>query len=95
MSEAKSTTSHPVIRQWAEERGGHPATATATATKNEPGVLRIDFPDYSGEETLQPIEWDDFFEKFDDSNLEFLYQETTDDGGMSRFCKFISRQKPR
>ena len=35
--------------------------------------------------------WDTFFEIFDDSELEFLYQEKTKDGGTSRFNKFVSK----
>lgn len=58
-------------------------------------VLRVDFPGYSGEDSLEEISWDEFFEKFDQENLEFLYQDETKDGGESRFCKFVSSQKPR
>jgi hypothetical protein len=91
MSEALNTVDHNTIRQWAEQRGGRPATVTATKTKGDAGILRIDFPGYSGEETLEEISWDDFFMKFDESRLAFLYQETTDDGSPSRFCKLINR----
>ena len=93
MAESKTTTDHETIRQWAEERDGIPASVIGTGTGDEPGVLRIDFPDSGEDEQLEPIEWDDFFAKFDDSGLQFLYQETTDDGGVSRFCKFVN--KPR
>ena len=57
----------------------------------EPGILRIDFPGYSGEQTLEEISWDEFFQKFEEANLAFLYQEKTSDGKTSRFCKFIAR----
>ncbi|MBW3600085.1 MAG: hypothetical protein KY475_22785 [Planctomycetes bacterium] len=90
MSTSKQTTDHKTIRKWAEERGGHPAAVKETTSKDDPGILRIDFPGYSGEETLEEISWDDFFQKFDESNLAFLYQENTD-GQTSRFCKFVSR----
>lgn len=90
--EAKKTTDHDKIRHWAEERGGHPATVAATATDDEAGILRIDFPDYSGEETLETISWEEFFDKFDDKHLVFLYQEETEEGEQSRFSKLISRE---
>lgn len=61
-----------------------------TGKKNDTGILRIDFPGYSGEDSLQEISWDDFFKKFDESKLEFLYQDMTSDGEMSRFNKFVS-----
>jgi hypothetical protein len=41
-SESKVTTNHDEIRQWVEERGGHPARVKDTESKNSPGLLRID-----------------------------------------------------
>ena len=55
-SNAKVTTDHRLIRKWVEARGGHPATVKRTRRGDEPGVLRIDYPGYSGEEALEPIE---------------------------------------
>ena len=92
MSQAQRTTDHQKIRRWTEERGGHPATVKRTTRGGEPGILRIDFPGYSGEESLEPIEWDEFFEKFEENNLAFLYQDQTDDGQTSRFSKFVDRE---
>jgi hypothetical protein len=94
MASAIETTDHETIRQWVEDRGGMPATVTETMEGDEAGLLRIDFPGYSGEETLEDISWDEFFKKFDEENLQFLYQEKTDDGQTSRFCK-LTRQKPK
>lgn len=88
--ESQRTTDHDKIRRWAEERGGKPATVKTTKEGEEPGVLRIDFEGYSGEESLEEISWDEFFEKFDDKNLEFLYQDRTRDGETSRFFKFVT-----
>jgi len=95
MSESQTTRDHATIRQWAEDRGGKPATVRETAKVDEAGILRIDFPGYSGEETLEAISWEAFFEKFDSEDLEFLYQEQTEDGENSRFCKFVRQSKPR
>ncbi|CAN5742460.1 hypothetical protein BH23PLA1_BH23PLA1_32810 [soil metagenome] len=88
---AKTTTSHRVIRRWVEERGGKPATVKGTRRKGDPvGLLRIDFPGYSGEQTLKEIPWEDFFAKFDENGLIFLYQDQTSDGQTSRFNRFIT-----
>lgn len=90
MSEAKHTTDHRTIQRWAEQRGGHPATVAATAQKGEhAGILRIDFD--PEDDKLERISWNDFFAKFDEERLEFLYQEKTADGGTSRFHKFVQR----
>ncbi len=91
MAEAKTTTDHKKIQQWVEKRGGKPACVRGTGGKGDTGLLRIDFPGYSGEETLQEIEWDEFFEKFEEQTLAFLYQETTARGARSNFTKFVAR----
>jgi hypothetical protein len=86
MSSSKTTTNHDEIRKWAEARDGHPAVIR---TKGKGGVLRIDFGD--PEEEFDEIEWDEFFKIFDRNKLAFLYQEKTQDGGTSRFNKFVER----
>jgi hypothetical protein len=95
MSDAKSTTDHLKIRQWVEERGGRPAAVKGTGKGDDPGVLRIDFPGYSGEESLVEISWEQFFEKFERERLAFLYEEETKAGDESRFSKFTDRQKTK
>ncbi len=89
MSEAQKTKDHNRIREWVQERGGYPATVAETKVNGDAGLLRIDFPNYTGSETLERISWDDFFEKFDLKDLTFLHQEITEQGAVSRFCKFI------
>ena len=84
-----STTDHDAIREWVEARGGKPASVKGTG--DDIGILRIDFPGYSGADKLEPITWEQFFEKFEENNLEFFYQEETSDGKESRFSKFVTR----
>lgn len=86
MPSAKATTDHDTIRKWVEQRGGHPAHVKKTGRRRDPGVLRIDYPGFSGEDTLEPLEWDEFFKAFDKNRLAFLYQ-----GGRSRFSKLVDR----
>ena len=89
---SRTATDHETIIQWVEDRDGHPATVKRTAKDDDPGLLRIDFPGYSGEESLEEISWDAFFEKFEEKNLAFLYQDKTKDGRQSRFFKLVSRE---
>ena len=89
--ESKVTTDHETIRKWAEARGGKPATVKRTENDNEPGLLRIDFPGYSVKGSIEDITWDEFFAKFDEKHLAFLYQDTTSSGEESRFFKLVSR----
>ena len=84
-AESKVTTNHDEIKRWVEERGGHPAEVKGTE------LLRIDYPGFSGEESLEEISWEEFFDAFEENNLAFLYQEKTKDGGKSRFSKLIAR----
>jgi hypothetical protein len=57
----------------------------------EPAILRIDFPGFSGAQSLEQISWEEFFDKFDEQNLAFLCQETTARGLRSNFNKLIKR----
>ncbi|HEX6030673.1 MAG TPA: hypothetical protein VFY90_04520 [Tepidiformaceae bacterium] len=93
--EAKTTTDHNRIRKWAEERGGHPATVQGTQSKRDAGMLRIDYPGYRGKASLKEISWDEFFQKFDEKQLAFLYQDKTATGRQSRFSKLVSRNGVR
>lgn len=88
-SAAQKTTDHDEIRRAVEARGGCPATVKSTHKKGDVGLLRIDFPGYSGQQTLESISWDEFFDKFDKEHLALLYQEKTKNGRPSRFFKLI------
>ena len=90
-TEAKVTTDHNEIKQWVEERDGRPARVKGTDKGDSGGLLRIDYPGFSGEDTLETITWDEFFQAFEENNLAFLYQEETKGGKESRFSKLISR----
>ncbi len=85
------TTNHDEIRHWTELRGGCPAAVKATGGGKDPGIIRIDFPGYSGQQSLEAISWDEFFDKFEEKNLAFIYQETTAGGEQSRFFKLVDR----
>jgi hypothetical protein len=89
---AKPTIDHDEIRRWVEERGGKPAVVKRTANGRQPGILRIDFPGFSGEQSLAPLEWDEWFERFDSANLAFLHQDETGSGRPSRFNKLVARE---
>lgn len=91
-SEAIMTTNHDEIRRWAEERGAHPACVRGTGGKGDIGMLRFDFPGYTGAESLEEISWDEFFEKFDENQLGLLYQPKLAGGGRSNFNKLVSRE---
>jgi hypothetical protein len=90
-SQTRTTTDHDEIRTWVEEHDGHPASVKDTASGGDPGVLRIDFPGGAGSQDLASISWDDWFAKFDESDLAFLYQESKASGEDSTFFKLVKR----
>src|SRR5579884_1738796 len=94
-AQSNVTSDHDEIRRWAEARDGQPACVKGTGDRGDIGMLRIDFPGYSGEESLQHISWDEWFDKFDERNLSLLYQETTAGGAQSNFNKLVSKETAR
>lgn len=91
-SQATVTTDHETIRRWAEERGGSPASVRGTGGGDDPGMIRLDFPGFSGADSLQPISWEEWFKAFDENKLALLHQETTAGGERSNFNKLIARE---
>jgi hypothetical protein len=83
-----ATTSHEVIRDWAEERNGVPATVEGTEHGDHLGVLRLDFSGDS--QNLRHVSWDEWFETFDARKLNFIYQEERKDGNQSTFFRLES-----
>ena len=87
----RTLTDHDEIREWAEERGATPACVRGTGGEDDPGMIRLDFPGYSGADSLEEIDWNEWFEQFDENNLALLVQDETADGEQSNFNKLISR----
>ena len=90
-SESRTTTDHDEIRKWVEQHDGKPASVSGTESGGEAGVLRIDFPGGAGEDQLEHISWEDWFAKFEENDLAFLYQEQKASGEDSTFFKLVSR----
>jgi len=86
-----ATTSHDVIREWAEERDAVPATVDGTEHDGHLGVLRFDFGGDS--DRLRHVEWEEWFETFDERRLNFIYQETRSDGSQSNFFRLDNPER--
>jgi hypothetical protein len=54
-------------------------------------MIRLDFPGFSGAESLEHISWDDWFRAFDENNLALLVQDKTAEGEKSNFNKLVDR----
>lgn len=93
MPSAQPMTDHDQIRQWAEERGARPACVKGTGGRADVGMIRLDFPGFSGEESLQEISWDEWFKQFDENNLALIVQQQG--RGKNNFNKLVSRSSSR
>lgn len=90
-SESHTTTNRDEIVNWVTEHEGVPATVRGTEGGDDAGVLRIDFPGGAGEDQLEHIDWDTWFDKFEAASLAFLYQEKKASGEDSTFFKLVKR----
>ncbi|SIR11183.1 hypothetical protein SAMN05421858_1467 [Haladaptatus litoreus] len=96
--ESRRTTNHDEIRNWIEHRNGNPAKVQGTEKGRKAddggGLLRIDFEESDvSDDPLERISWEEFFEAFENENLAFIYQEQTEAGATSRFCKLVAREE--
>jgi hypothetical protein len=86
---AHALTNHEDIQQWAQARGAKPAGVKGTGGKRDPGIIRLDLPGYSGEDSLKAISWDEWFRKFDEQDLALLVED--DSKQPSNFNKLVRR----
>src|SRR5579872_6423026 len=91
-SKSRVLTDREEIRNWAEERQARPSCVRGTGGDNDIGMIRLDFPGYTGENSLEEISWDDWFNKFEERNLALLVQDETAGGQKSNFNKLVSRE---
>ena len=85
------TTHHDVIREWAESRGGRPATAEGTEHGDHLGVLRISFGELP--KNLREVSWAEWFGTFDQRRLNFIYQDEKKDGSQSTFHRLENPER--
>lgn len=83
MASAITTTDHNEIRAWVERNNGHPARVRGVGGDGDVGILRIDFDEE--EDSLERIDWDEWFDAFDENQLALLHAPD------SRFNKLVSR----
>lgn len=71
----------------------HEYGVRGTGNENDPGILRINFPGGAGEESLEHMSWDDWFEKLEQNDPAFPNQGEKPRGEESAFyeSKLIKR----
>ncbi len=93
MTTSQTLTDHEAIREWAESRRARPACVTGTGGKDDVGMIRLDFPGYTGGDSLQEISWEEWFRQFDANGLALVVQDQTASGERSNFNKLIKRDE--
>ena len=89
-----ATWDHDEIQQWAEERGAVPVRVKGTGGRRggkDIGMIRLDFPGFSGRGSLEEITWNEWFENFDENNLALVHSDRAAGGPRSNFNKLVSR----
>ena len=77
---ARSLTAPEESRQCVDEHGATPAREQEPGSSTHAGLIRFDFPGHIGEQSLEAIGWEEWFEKFKESNLALLAPDDTASG---------------
>jgi hypothetical protein len=74
-----TTSSRATIQRWATKHSAQPATGEASVsgpavrTVNDTGAgIRFNFPGFA---PFRPIAWDEWFDNFEQNDLEFVFEE--------------------
>lgn len=96
--EFKTTTSHVVIRAWAEDHGGKPALIVDPNRLDRRVGLRLDFPGKQDQALLsqshqnKDVSWDEFFSEFEAQELAFDYLVTPGEADLVDAYRFVKRE---
>lgn len=96
--EQRLTTNHEEIRQWAEKYNGKPEIIDSPEACVDPIGLRINFPGEGDDVFLsegrpaQAVSWSEFFEKFEQLQLAFMYDSVIAREDPSLAYHFVRRE---
>jgi len=93
MASSHTLVDHDAIQEWADSRKAKPACVKGTGGDDDVGMIRLDFPGYSGGDSLQEITWEEWFRQFDENGLALIVQEETASGERSNFNKLVKRDE--
>lgn len=93
----KYTVDNKEIRGWVEAHGGMPVVLKEAVEEDEEGeessdMLHISFD--PNDINMEEMEWDEFFERFDNENLALVYDEITPEGTIPDF-ELLDRDRAR
>ena len=73
MPVSEPTTDHTEIRHWAQKHNAVPVEVLPDHIDSEPATLRLVLTAQAKSPELKQISWDEFFIKFDELGLTFVY----------------------
>ncbi len=91
MALANVTTDHDTIRDWVMAHGGQPALLRRVPQVGDGGDLSLEFLADGQEPELVTISWSDFFQRFEDRHLAFVYEEDGPAGALTWY--FVDRDQ--
>ena len=94
----KITINREEIESWAKKRGGIPKVIDHPESEGDPVGLRIDFPGTMDDAFLdnhltRKISWDNFFDRFDEMGLAFVFEKDNHLNDISLSYRFINRDE--
>ncbi len=91
---SEPTTNHSEIRHWAQKNNAIPAEILPHRVDSEPATLRFLLPGEIVTPTgITELSWEDFFAKFDELGLTFVYDN--DSTGYNEILQMESRSPYR
>ena len=87
-AQGKATTDPSLIKKWAEARRATPAVIRKFTSDGMEMVLSFLFPDINIDEVVTRLSWEEFFEKFNQQRLVFVYEDSDRNQKASRYFTF-------
>ena len=87
-AQGKATTDPSLIKKLAEARRASPAIIRKVTNDGIEMVLSFLFPDIKIDEVATRLTWEEFFEKFDQQRLVFVYDDSERSQNASRYFTF-------
>jgi hypothetical protein len=84
----QTLTDHDSIKRWAREHGARPALVKGTARDKDANALQLAMEGTSQEGRLEPIDWDAWFQRFDENGLALIVD---DSAGAASANKLVPR----
>ncbi len=88
-AQGKITTDRQTIKEWTKARKGWPALIRKMTAAGVEIALSIVFPGYEADEIVCRLTWDEFFDKFDQLKLVFVYEEDDRNHKLSYCYAFV------